>query len=104
MTWVWLIAAIVAELVATLCLRASDGYRRRRWLIGTIVGYPLAFVLVARALRAGLPIGVAYGIWVAAGVALVAIAAHLIWRDPLTPRMLGGVAVVAAGVILVEMG
>ena len=104
MSWVWLGAAITAEIGATLSLRASEGMRRRIWLIPVVSGYAAAFYFLARALDAGMKLGVAYGIWSALGIALVALLARLIWRDPLTTRMILGIAVIAAGVILVEMG
>lgn len=104
MTWVWLAAAIVSEVAATLSLRASDGLRRRLWIIPIAVGYPLAFAFLIRALQEGLEVGVAYGVWTAVGVALVALLARAIWKDPLTPRMVLGIAAIAAGVLLVELG
>lgn len=104
MSWIWLAAAIASELVATLSLRASDGFRRKRWLVPVAVGYLVSLVFLSFALNAGMPVGVAYGIWVAVGIALVALLARAIWKDPLTPRMLAGIAVIAAGVVLVEVG
>lgn len=101
---VWLAAAIVSEIGATLSLRASDGFRRRLWLIPVVVGYALAFIFLGIALREGMPVGVAYGIWVAVGISVVAVLARLIWRDPLTTRMVAGIVVIAAGVLLVELG
>ena len=104
MSMVWLAAAIVSEIGATLSLRASDGFRRRLWLIPVVVGYALAFIFLGIALREGMPVGVAYGIWVAVGISVVAVLARLIWRDPLTTRMVAGIVVIAAGVLLVELG
>lgn len=104
MNWVWLLAAIGTELGATLSLRASDGLRRRLWIIPIVAGYILAFVFLAFALAAGMGIGVAYGIWAATGIALVALLARVIWKDPLTKRMIAGIAVIAVGVLLVEIG
>lgn len=104
MSWIWLAAAIASELVATLSLRASDGFRRTRWLVPVAVGYLVSLVFLSFALREGMPVGVAYGIWVAVGIALVALLARAIWRDPLTPRMLAGIAIIAVGVLLVETG
>lgn len=48
--------------------------------------------------------GIAYGIWTAAGIALVALLARAIWKDPLTPRMLAGIGIIILGVLLVELG
>jgi small multidrug resistance pump len=51
-----------------------------------------------------MPVGVAYGIWTAIGVCLVALLTRVIWSDPLTRRMIVGIAVIAVGVLLVEAG
>lgn len=104
MTWAWLAAAIVSEVAATLSLRASDGLRRRLWLIPVVVGYVAAFGFLSMALSAGMPIGVAYGVWTATGIVLVALSARAIWRDPITARMFLGMAVIIVGVLLVELG
>ncbi|WP_200171264.1 DMT family transporter [Tomitella cavernea] len=104
MAGVWLAAAIAAELFATLSLRASRGLERKSWLLPVVLGYVLAFGFLGGALEAGMPIGVAYGIWTATGIAMVALLARAIWGDPLTRRMLVGIGVIAAGVVLVEIG
>lgn len=104
MSYLWLALAIAAELVATLSLRASEGFRRRAWLVPTVVGYGVSFGCLALALAAGMPVGVAYAVWSAIGIVLVALLARVIWRDRLTARMLIGIAIIVVGVVLVEMG
>ena len=104
MSWLWLAAAIICEVAATLSLRMSSTSGHRRWLVPVVLGYALAFGSLALALAEGMAIGVAYGIWSATGVALVALAARVIWKDPLTRRMLLGLVLIMAGVVLVELG
>lgn len=104
MTWGWLLLAVAAEVVGTLSLRASDGMRKRAWLLVVVAGYVVAFTFLSMALAGGMPIGVAYGVWTAVGIVAVALLARLIWRDPLTPRMIAGMVVIGAGVLLVELG
>lgn len=104
MSYLWLALAIVAELVGTLSLRASDGFHRRGWLVPMVVAYVLSFGFLAMALAAGMPVGAAYAIWSAVGIVMVALLARVIWRDPLTLRMLVGIAVITVGVVLVELG
>lgn len=103
MSLVWLALSIVSEVAATLSLRASDGFRKKIWLIPVAVGYGLAFTLLWFALAAGMPVAVAYGIWTAVGIALIAIFARVVWKDPLTKRMILGIVLIIAGVVLVEM-
>lgn len=104
MSWAWLTLAIAAEIVATLSLRASEGLRRRVWLVPILVGYAIAFTALARALAEGMKVGVAYGVWTATGIAAVAVLARAFWGDPLTRRMIAGIVVIAVGVLLVELG
>ncbi|MDO4045319.1 DMT family transporter [Clavibacter michiganensis] len=103
MAWLLLGIAIVTEVAATISLKlATDG--RKRWYAVVAVGYVTAFSMLAGALSLGLPIGVAYGIWAATGVALTAILGRVLFRDPLTRTMLAGIALVIGGVLLIELG
>ncbi|AJT42220.1 DMT family transporter [Psychromicrobium lacuslunae] len=104
LAWLFLTGAIVLEVAATLSLRASDGLSRWPWLIPTGIGYLGAFGLLAQVLKMGLPVGVAYGVWAAAGVALTALLGWLIFKEPLTWPMLIGILLVIAGVLLIETG
>jgi small multidrug resistance pump len=101
-TWGLLGAAVVSEVTATLSLRAAT--EQPLWYPLVVVGYVTAFVLLAAILRRGMAIGVAYGIWAALGVSATAVAAALLFGDPLTPTMGAGFALIIAGVLLVELG
>lgn len=103
MGWVLLAIAIVSEVAATISLKlATDG--RKRYYVPVVVGYVVAFSLLAVALTLGLPIGVAYGIWAATGVALTAVLGRVLFREPLTRLMLAGIGLIIVGVLLVELG
>lgn len=104
MSWFWLLLAILAEVVGTLGLRASDAFRKRSWLLPVALSYVAAFTCLRMALAAGFPVGVAYGLWVAIGIVAIALAARVIWRDPITLRMLAGMLLIVVGVMLVELG
>lgn len=103
MAWVFLAVAIVTEVTATLALQAA--VKGSRWwylLVGA--GYLVAFTFLSLALGAGMPLGVAYGIWTAVGVALTAILGRFLFRQPFTWLMALGVALIAGGVLLIETG
>ncbi|MCW2760296.1 MAG: transporter small multidrug resistance family protein [Marmoricola sp.] len=104
MTWLFLGAAILVEVGAVLALRQSDGMTRRVWIGPVVVGYLAAFALLWLTLDSGMAVGVAYGVWAATGVALTAIAGRVLFKDPLTPLMLLGIAAIAGGVLLIELG
>lgn len=104
MTWVLLMAAIALEVTATLSLKASDGFARRRWIAPVVLGYLASFGLIAVVLARGMPVGVVYGIWVACGVALTAVLGRVVFGDPLTRTMRFGIALIIGGVLLIELG
>ncbi|WP_328363031.1 SMR family transporter [Mycobacterium sp. NBC_00419] len=101
--WLTLAGAIVVEVCATLSLRASDGFRNKKWIVPVVAGYLVAFTLLSLTLAQGMPVGIAYGVWSAAGVALVAVVAKAVWGEPLTPVMIGGIVLILAGVLTIEL-
>jgi len=102
MKWIYLGAAILSEVTAALSMQAAVD--RPGWYALVVAGYLASFALLIRVLRSGMAIGVAYGIWGASGVALTAVMAAVLFGQALTPIMLGGIALIAAGVLLVEIG
>lgn len=103
MRWLALASAILTEVSATLSLRMLT-VGRRAWLIPVVTGYVASFVLLSLALRWGLTIGVAYGIWTAVGVSLTAVATRVLFKEPLTWLMAAGIVLIAGGVLLLEIG
>lgn len=103
MGYVFLAAAIVAEVCATLSLRqAARG--SLRWYVPVVVGYVVAFTMLTLVLAEGIGLGAAYGIWAASGVALTAVASHRLFGEPFTRLMAVGVGAIVAGVLLIELG
>lgn len=103
MSWLLLILAVVSEVAATLSLRvAANG--RRAWYLLVALGYVVAFTFLSGSLATGMPLGIAYGVWAAAGIVLTALLSRLLFREALTPLMLGGMGLIVAGVLLVELG
>ncbi|GAB2616183.1 multidrug efflux SMR transporter [Kocuria arenosa] len=103
MAWLFLTVAILTEVAGTLSLRmAARG--RPRWYAAVVAGYLVAFTCLGLALAEGMALGVAYGIWSATGVALTALAGRLLFREPFTWVTAAGVALIAGGVLLIELG
>lgn len=100
--WFLLGGAIAAEVTATMLLRATVD--ESAWVPLVVVGYVTAFILLGLTLRAGVPIGVAYGIWGAIGVALTALLGALIFDETLGTPAVAGIGLIIVGVVLVETG
>jgi small multidrug resistance pump len=100
--WIVLACAIIAEVTASLSLEAA--LTEPTLYIVVVVGFFAAFLCLAFVLRRGMALGVAYGIWGAAGVAATAVASTWLYGDPFTPLMTAGMVLIIAGVLVVELG
>src|SRR3989344_2127719 len=100
--WIFLIGAIVSEVAATLSLKA--GMDNPLFYIIVAVGYAAAFILLTKALKLGMALGVAYGIWASSGVALTTILSKILFKEHLTLVMSIGILVVIGGVLMIELG
>ncbi len=106
MEWLFLGGAILTEVAATLSLRVASTTKRSPygWYAIVGVGYLAAFTFLSLALGAGMPLGVAYGIWSAVGVALTAVFSRVFFRESLTGLMVLGIILIIGGVLLIELG
>jgi small multidrug resistance pump len=105
MEWLLLSLAIVAEVGATLSLRMASVPRASTWwYVPVLAGYLIAFGLLSVVLSLGMPLGVAYGIWTAVGVALTALAGRVLFRERFTWVMGLGIALIIGGVVMIELG
>lgn len=104
MTFLLLVLAIVSEVSATVSLKLSEGFTRLVPSIIVVIGYLAAFGFLSQALKRGMSIAIAYGIWSAIGVAAVAAIGAMFLRESLTLIQLGGIVLVILGVLALELG
>ena len=101
-SWFLLIAAIVAEVGGTTCLKLSDGFSRLIPSLGVFVLYPLSFVFLAIVLRT-IDVGVAYAIWSGLGTAIVALIGILIFGEPLSAARLMSLGFIIVGIVGLQL-
>lgn len=101
--YLYLAIAIVAEVIATTALKASDGFSR--WLPSLVVvaGYAVAFGCLSLVLRT-LPTGVVYAVWSGVGIVLVSLIAWVVHHQSLDAPTLVGLGLIIAGVLVVNLG
>ena len=102
MAYLYLFVAIVAEVIATSALKASDGFSRLRPSAVTVVGYGVAFYFLALTLRT-MPTGIAYAIWSGVGIVLISAVGWIWFRQALDLPAIVGMGLIVAGVIVVNL-
>ena len=102
MHYVYLVLAIVCEVVATTALKAADGFRVPGPTLIVLVGYTAAFFLLSLTQRT-IPVGIAYAIWSGIGQVLVMVFAWIIYKQTLDVPALVGIALILAGVLVLAI-
>jgi small multidrug resistance pump len=102
MSWLYLFVAIIAEVIATSALKATDGFTRLLPSAIVVVGYAAAFYFLALTLRT-IPIGVAYAIWSGVGVILVSLVGVVLYKQVVDMPMAIGIALIIAGVLVMNV-
>lgn len=102
MPYLLLALAILAEVCATSCLKLTDGYTRLWPTLAVAAGYVLSFVLLGRALTR-IPVSIAYAIWSGVGTAAVAAIGAVAFGEPLGRLQWAGIALVIAGVVVLNI-
>jgi small multidrug resistance pump len=94
--------AIVAEVIATSALRASDGFSR--WLPATVVviGYGISFYMLSLTLRS-IPVGIVYAIWSGVGIVLITLTAIVVYKQVPDLPALAGLGLIVAGVAVLNL-
>jgi len=94
--------AIVAEVIATSAMRASDGFSRLLPSAVVVAGYGIAFYCLSLTLRS-IPVGIVYAVWSGAGIVLITLVALVLYRQvPDFPAMIG-LGLIIAGVVVLNL-
>jgi small multidrug resistance pump len=100
--YLYLGAAIVAEVIATSLLKTSNGFTRLWPSVATVVGYSISFYCLAQTLGS-VPTGVAYAIWSGVGIVLISLIAWLVFGQTLDAPALAGMGLIIAGVVVINL-
>ena len=94
--------AIVAEVIATSALKASEGFTRPGPSAIVVLSYGLAFYCLSLTLKT-VPVGVAYAVWSGLGIVLITVAGYVLYRQRIDAAALIGMALIVAGVAVIQL-
>ncbi|MCV2865982.1 DMT family transporter [Albidovulum sediminicola] len=100
--YAFLLAAIVAEVIATTALARSASFTRLAPTVVTVAGYAFAFWCLSFPLRV-MPTGVVYAIWSGLGIVLIALVGYFWARQTLDAAALSGLGLILAGVLVINL-
>ena len=102
MSYLFLTIAIIAEVIATSALKASQGFSVSMPSIITILGYAVALFFLSLTLKT-IPVGIAYAIWSGAGIVLISTVGWIFFKQHLDLAAIIGLGLMLAGIIVINV-
>ena len=102
MKWVYLVLAIVGELVGTSALKGAEGFTRLWPSLISIAGYVVAFYFLSLSLK-DIPVGIAYAMWSAIGIVLVSIVGYFLHDQKIDLPAMVGIGLIIIGVVVMNL-
>lgn len=102
MAYLYLLIAIIAEVIATSALNASKGFSQ--WLPTTItcIGYLIAIYFLALTMKS-IPMGITYALWSGAGVVLISTIGWFVFKQHLDTAAMIGLAFIVVGIVIINV-
>lgn len=98
----YLTMAIVAEVIATTMLKASEGFTRLWPSLLVVLGYGVAFWGLSMVVKS-MPLGIVYAISSGMGIVLVSVAAVFVYQQKLDWPAIVGMGLIIAGVLVINL-
>ena len=100
--WVLVILAGIMETGWAIGLKYSEGFTRLVPSALTVAGAVASFWLLSMAMR-DLPVGTAYAVWVGIGAVGTAVAAVILFNDPVNLMRVLGLVLILAGIAALKL-
>jgi small multidrug resistance pump len=102
MGYLYLLAAIITEVIGTSFLKAADGFSNLLPTVVTLVAYACAFFFLSLTLRT-VPVGIAYATWSGVGIVLIALIGATWLGQTLDLPAILGMGLIIVGVVVVNV-
>ena len=102
MAYVYLLIAIICEVIGTSFLKASNEFKE--WLPSLIVlvGYGASFYFMALSMKK-IPLGTVYATWSGLGIILVALVGIFYYNEKIDAAGVVGMGLIIAGVLVMNL-
>lgn len=102
MPWAYLLLAIVAEVIGTLALKASEGFTKPIPSLIVFISYAAAFYFLSLTLKT-VPVGIIYAVWSGVGIVLISLVGWIAFGQVLDAGAMIGMGLIIAGVVVINL-
>lgn len=102
MPYVSLFIAIIAEVIATSALKASQCFTQVLPSIIVVIGYGISFYFLSLTLET-MPVSIAYALWSGIGTLLITCVSYFYFNQSLDIPAIIGIICIGVGVIIINL-
>ena len=101
MKWLYLIIAVIFEVIATSALKESNSFTKLVPSLFVIIGYSISFYFLSLTLKS-LSIGITYAIWSGLGILLICLVGYFRYGQNLDFPAILGVLFIGIGILIIR--
>lgn len=100
--WLFSFGAIIAEVIGTSALKASEGFSKPISSIVVLLGYGISFNFLSLTLKT-IPVGIAYAVWSGMGIVLISLTSWILFGQKIDSWGLFGISLILIGVLILNL-
>ncbi|ALJ31424.1 QacE family quaternary ammonium compound efflux SMR transporter [Apilactobacillus kunkeei] len=100
--YLFLVLAIIGELIGTNLLKMSMGFTKILPTIGSLISFALCFYFLSIAM-VKIPLNIAYANWSALGILATTAIASLVYKEQINVMSMIGIVFIIIGVVLLNL-
>ena len=101
MKWIYLLVAIITEVIATSALKESEGFSKILPSLIVVIGYSLTFYFMSLTLKE-MSVGITYAIWSGMGILLISLIGYFKYNQFLDAPGILGMTFIVIGIIILR--
>ena len=101
MKWLYLIIAVIFEVIATSALKESNSFTKLVPSLFVIIGYSISFYFLSLTLK-NLSLGITYAIWSGLGILLICLVGYFRYGQNLDLPAILGILFIGIGILIIR--
>lgn len=100
--WFLLFIGVGVEVVATTCLKLSQGFTKLWPSVGFVIFFAIGFYLFSLCMK-NLEMGIAYAVWAGLGIGLIAIVGVIFFSEEISFLKFLAIGMIVAGAVILNL-
>ncbi|CAA4995841.1 multidrug resistance efflux protein QacC [Staphylococcus aureus] len=102
MPYIYLLIAIITEIIGTSFLKSAEGFTKLWPTLGTLISFGICFYFLSTAMKY-LPLNISYATWAGLGLVLTTLVSVIIFKENINLISIFSITLIIIGVVLLNV-